>query len=60
MGTDRAGKQEAERAHLAARHMKEQEAAAKKAASALLAAQQRQDYELEQLTRRHQVRSTMN
>jgi hypothetical protein len=55
MGADMAGKQEAERAHLAARHCKERDAASKKAASAVLAAQQRQGYEVEQLTRRHQV-----
>jgi hypothetical protein len=53
---DIAGKQEAERAHLATRHSKERDAASKKAASAMLAAQQRRDYEMEQLTRRYQVK----
>jgi hypothetical protein len=55
MGADLAGKQEAERAHLAVRHSKERDAGSKKAASAVLAAQQRQGYEVEQLTRRYQV-----
>jgi hypothetical protein len=57
LGADMAGKQEAERAHLAARHSKERDAASKKAASAVLAAQQRQACEVEQLTRKHQVSS---
>lgn len=57
LGADIAGKQEAERAHLAAKHSKEREAASKKASSAVLAAQQRRDYEVEQLTRRHQASS---
>ncbi|KAF6251258.1 hypothetical protein COO60DRAFT_656408 [Scenedesmus sp. NREL 46B-D3] len=55
LGADMAGKQEAERAHLAARHAKERHAASKKAASAVLAAQQRQCDAVEQLSRRYQA-----
>lgn len=53
--SDRAVKVEVERTRLAAQQSKEREAAAKKATSALMAAQQRQDHEVEQLTRRFQV-----
>jgi transcription elongation GreA/GreB family factor len=59
MGADMAGKQDAERAHLAARHCRERDSASKKAASAVLAAQQRQGYKVEQLTRRYQVGKTL-
>lgn len=55
MYSDRAARIEVEQLRLVAQQGREAEATAKKAKSAVLAAQQRQEYEAEQLTRRFQV-----